>query len=345
MGLLSRNTLATVLDRAGLATAILSLRRASSSAWITVLTYHRVARPEDAGLLDEGVIDVTPEQLDRQLAVLKRWFVPIGVEELRAHACGRGALPHNPVLVTFDDGYRDNHDVALPILLRHGVRASFFVATYYAARRRLYWWDRVSLLVKRSRGDRLRLTYPEPYELPLDGLRARRAAIARIQRLIKDRERLDLERLFEDLERASEVVLGSDEESRLVEKTVMTWEDVARLRSAGMDVQSHTHTHRVLQTLDDAALASELRVSRAALEDVLCEPVRSVSYPVGKPLGDERRIRRAVRDAGYDLGFSNGTGVNRADRFDPLDACRVALDISVGEPLFRATLAFPWLAS
>ena len=56
--------------------------------------------------------------------------------------------------MTFDDGYLDNHDVALPILVKHGVRAVFFLATDYIERRRLFWWDRVSSARARARDGR-----------------------------------------------------------------------------------------------------------------------------------------------------------------------------------------------
>jgi peptidoglycan/xylan/chitin deacetylase (PgdA/CDA1 family) len=339
----SRESVGAAADRMGISRVVLSLRRAAS-AWITVLTYHRVARRADATLLDQGVIDVAPDQLERHLAFVKRWFCPIGIDSLVAFAQGQGALPKNPVLVTFDDGYRDNHDVALPILLKCGVRATFFVATDYLERRRLYWWDRVSLLIKRSARERLVLTYPASETLSLEGLEARCAAVKRAQRIIKDQPGLDLPRFLDDVESAAGAPLGADEERRLVDATIMTPDHVVALRRAGMDVQSHSHTHRVLQTLGPEDLDRELRVSRRALERVLGEPVVAISYPVGRSLRDAPHIRSAVRDAGYELGFSNATGVNRARSFDPLDVKRVSLDFSIRDPFFRSMLAIPWFA-
>jgi peptidoglycan/xylan/chitin deacetylase (PgdA/CDA1 family) len=339
----SRESVGAAADRIGVSRVALSVRRAAS-AWITVLTYHRVGRRDDPTVLDEGVVDVTPDQLARHLKFIKRWFDPIGIDQLCAFARGRGRLPRNPLMVTFDDGYLDNHDVALPILVKHGVRAVFFLATDYIERRKLYWWDRVSLLVGRSRRTRLVMAYPEPISIPLQGPDARSAAVHRVQRIIKDRSGLDLPRFLDELERAADVTLSTEEERRIVEETVMTWDHAAALRRAGMDVQSHTHTHRVLQTLDGRALERELKDSRTALEDALGEPVVGISYPVGRPLRDSPQIRQAVRDAGYQLGFSNATGVNRTRTLDPLDVRRVSLDLSIRDPFFRAMLAVPWFA-
>jgi peptidoglycan/xylan/chitin deacetylase (PgdA/CDA1 family) len=340
----SRENVGAAADRIGLSRVALTVRRAAS-ARITVLTYHRVGRRADPSVLDEDVVDVTPEQLARQLKFVKRWFDPIGIDQLSAFARGRGRLPRNPLMVTFDDGYRDNHDVALPILVKHGVRAVFFVATDYIERRRLYWWDRVRLVVGRSRRPRIVMAYPQPLSISLEGPNARRAATSRLEKMVNDRPGLDLGRFLEELERAADVTLSSAEERRLVEGTVMTWEHAVALRRAGMDVQSHTQTHRPLQTLDGAGLERELRGSRRTLEDALGEPVVGISYPSGGSLQGAPHIRQAVRDAGYQLGFSNETGVNRTRTFDPFDVKRVSLDFTVGDPFFRAMLAVPWLAS
>jgi peptidoglycan/xylan/chitin deacetylase (PgdA/CDA1 family) len=339
---MDRTALAAALDGMRLPQIVMSLRRATTQ-WITVLTYHRVANPSAAAMLDEGVVDVAPDQLERQLMFLRRWFDPIGLGELLAYVRGQGPLPPNPVLVTFDDGYRDNFDVALPILQRHGVRATFFIATDCIERRRPFWWDRVAFIIKSSARDGIELDYPEPMALPLASAKDRRAAIGRVQRLIKDLRGLDLEHLLRRLEDAAGVTLGSEEERRLADETLMTWQQVLELRRAGMDVQSHTRTHRVMQTLDMSELEEELRGSREELQAVLGEPVVAVSYPVGKSLGRTWHVRAAVRDAGYELGFTNGTGVNRTRHLDPIEVRRVSMDLALSEPLFRAMLAIPWL--
>jgi peptidoglycan/xylan/chitin deacetylase (PgdA/CDA1 family) len=340
---MKRTTLATALDRMRVPQLLMSLR-GSFSPWLTVLTYHRVAEAGAAGDLDESVVDVTPDQLDRQLRYLRRWMDVVSMQDVLAWRRGWRSLPANAVLVTFDDGYRDNHDVALPILRRHGVRATFFVAVDYVRERRLYWWDRIALIVKRSSRDCIRLDYPQRLELPLRGARSRKEAVRKAQRIVKDTRGLDLHRFLEELEDAAGASLDRGEERRLAEQTVMNWHHVLALRDAGMDVQSHTRSHRVLQTLDDADLTRELRGSREELECVLGRTVSAVSYPVGKPLGDDPRIKRAVRECGYELGFSNGTGSNRLDAFDPFDAHRISLDLSLADEMFRTMLALPWLA-
>src|SRR5437879_11917656 len=115
---MSRRRLARALDEAKVLKAVLAWRATFGSPWIAVLTYHRVADPPwmagRGSLFDDGVIDTSPEELDQQLAFVKAHFDPISLDDLLAFRRG-GALPKNPALVTFDDGYRDNHDLAMPL--------------------------------------------------------------------------------------------------------------------------------------------------------------------------------------------------------------------------------------
>lgn len=335
--------LARVIDRLGVTGALLRLRARAPSPWLPIFTYHRVHPNPEANPFDDGVVDATPDELDRQLAELKRWFTPVGVDALVAWVEG-APLPPNPIAITFDDGYLDNFEHALPILRRHGVPATFFIATHYVGERRLFWWDKIAWLIKQSPRATLELTYPAPFRGDLGEGRAR--TLRAVFRLVKDTFGLDLPRFLAELERAAGVTLDADTERRLADAELMTWDHVRALKAAGMDVESHTRTHRVLHTLSTAQLADELAGSRADLERVLGTPVRAVSYPVGKPIHTRPPIRAAVRDAGYRIGFSNGSGVNhlwgRTDRFD---VRRLAMDRGLPDAYFRGVLAVPYLSA
>ena len=338
---MDRSTFARVLDRAKVPNLLLQLRAHTRSPWITALTYHRVTNPADAAEFDQGVVDASPADFDGHLAFLGRWFNFVGIDDLFDFRRG-GRLPQNPLLLTFDDGYLDNFEIALPILKRHGAKAVFFIATHYLAERRLFWWDRISYLVKRSTKESLHLSYPRKESIALR--RDRTPAIEKVLRVVKDHYALDLERFTEGVAEACGVSLSAGEERKAADRMLMTWDQVRALRAAGMDVQSHTSTHRVLQTLPPAELERELRGSRALLSEVLGEDVRAVSYPVGKALRYTPHIRTAVRSAGYELGFSNHTGINHIWDFDPLDARRISLEAALGDSYFRSMIALPYLA-
>jgi peptidoglycan/xylan/chitin deacetylase (PgdA/CDA1 family) len=338
-----RLLLANLCESTGTTEALLAKRARRQAAWLPILTFHRVHAIE-RGVefpFDEGVVDTDPRAFERQVEVIAKYFRPVGIDDVVRYFDG-AALPVNPVLVTFDDGYRDNHELALPILKRYGVRAVFFIATDYVTRRKLFWWDRINYVIKKSRRREIALEYPYALALRLWPRDERRAAIEILLRLVKSWIGLDLERFLVELATACRVELEPAAERALADESLMTWDHVRELRAAGMDVQSHTRTHRVLQTLDPRALADELLGSRRDLERELGEPVTAISYPVGQSIAKVGAIRRALVDAGYKIGFTNQTGtVPLGAGIDRFDVNRIALDRQTPDALFRAMLALP----
>jgi peptidoglycan/xylan/chitin deacetylase (PgdA/CDA1 family) len=339
-----RARLADVLDRVGLWRFVLEARARAVLPWrrLTVLTFHRVARPGAPGF-DGDVSDTTPEDFDRQVAILKRYFTLVDVRALDAYRLGI-PLPPNPAIISFDDGYRDNHDEALPILRRHGAKAVFFVATSFVGERRLFWWERVSRALGRARAERMTLRYPEPLTLELGTEEERRAATGRVLEILKSRPGLEVERFLADLESAAGAPLGRDEERALTDALVMTWDHVRALQAAGMDVQSHSRSHRILQTMTNEEVTADLRAAREELEEQIEAPVFAVAYPAGKPI-DSPGLRRAVRRAGYRLGLTSSPGAARLDGdMDWLGIPRVTVERGMPDPFFRGCLAVPALA-
>lgn len=309
--------------------------------YLPILGYHRIGDPAVVARdTDEGVVDVTADDFERHISFVAENYEVVGLNALRRYFAERVPLPKHAALITFDDGYRECFDVALPILRRHGVTAVFFVSTDHVTRRKVFWWDRIAYLFKRStKKTRVEIEYPKRIVLDLSADLAR--AVDDALSVVKRTYGLDIERYLEDLSTALEVRWSASDEERISEATLMTWDHLRELRRAGMEVQSHTATHRVLQTLSDEELRRELVDSKRAIEAELDEPICAIAYPSGYAVGQHTKLGRAVREAGYELGFA-GSGVCRlGEKTDPLDLRRVSVDLHVPEATFRARVLLP----
>jgi peptidoglycan/xylan/chitin deacetylase (PgdA/CDA1 family) len=337
-----REQLASLLDRAGGLDAILTARARLRLPVLSILTYRHVCDPAADYRFDPDVADVTPAQFRRQMAMVKKHFSVIGVDQLLAGLSAPRALPPNPCLITFDDGYVSNLEVALPVLRDLGLTAVFFIATSFVGERRLYWWDRIAYVVATSTRPRLELTYPRPRTIELGDRAAARAALVA---LIKDEPGLDVGRYLDELTAAAGVAWSRDLERTLADELIMTWDQVRAMRDAGMDVESHTRGHRVLQTLDGDGLRDELAGARVDLERELGRPARVIAYPVGRTIAPFPQVRAAVAAAGYSCGLTNASGVVRLwRRIDRLDVGRLAVDRDLSDEMFLGQHALPPLA-
>ena len=227
--------------------------------------------------------------LERQLRYLARRFriVPLSEESLRPGA----------IALTFDDGLRSNVAVAYPILRRLRVPATFFVCPGLVDERRWLWTHEA-----RAR------------------LRARGADAATIERLVAHMKTLPLEarRELEERLRADTADYVPSAEEREAHD-LAGWDELASLDPAIVAVGSHTLTHPILTTLEDADAEREIRGSREVLERRLGRRVELFCYPNGSV--DARSLELARRS--YRIAVTASPGAV-APRCDPLLLPRLA---------------------
>lgn len=311
---------------------------------LVVLNYHRV-QDQDTGL-DDGVVSATAAGFYEQVLLVARHARAVTIDDIGAALRGERALPKNAVLLTFDDGYRDNHDVALPILQKLGVPATFFVTTGYVGQRCLPWWDRIGYVLRRSTAPELHLRYPTEQRLSMSG--AARAQTQRVLlRLIKQSFGLDFARFFAELEQAAGVTV---DEAALTDGLFMSWDEVRALHRAGMDIGAHTKTHRVLQTIPLEEARDEIAGSRQEIAAQLGFAPRAIAYPVGHPLSQESGLRGLVAEAGFEIGFTFVKGLidlgpRGRGAIDPLNLPRLSVDREdrIASARFKAALGAPQL--
>lgn len=276
-------------------------------ARLSILIFHRVLQQPDP--LFPGEVDAA--HFNEVCARLARWFQVLPLDEA-VQRLQRGQLPARAAVITFDDGYADNHDVALPILRRHGLCATFYIATGFLDGGRM-WNDSVIAAVRNSPLPQLDLS-----AMGLDGIRClplgdvveRRAAIDRLLKCLKylpTQERL--ERVAQVAQCAA-VVLPND--------LMMRSDQVRALHDAGMQIGAHTVSHPILAGLDDQAAELEIDASRQQLQALLRAPVRHFAYPNGAPGRDfTARTAGLVQRLGFDSAVTTGWGAARrgTDRF------------------------------
>ena len=280
---------------------------------LSILIYHRVlSRPDGLNNWDP-----TADEFDGQIRALSRFFTPLplgeAVERLR-----KGALPAHAACVSFDDGYRDNVDVALPILRRHGVPATFFIATGYLNGGRM-WNDTVIESIRRCEPADIDLSSLGLGAVPLSSAELRQKAIGRILSALKHLPGGEREAKVAEIEAIAAATLPRD--------LMMRDQDVRALRAAGMEIGAHTETHPILTRLASADARREIDQSRERLTAILGEPVSLFAYPNGKPGQDYAAEHvRMVREAGFSAAVSTawgvastGSDVFQLPRFTPWD--------------------------
>jgi peptidoglycan/xylan/chitin deacetylase (PgdA/CDA1 family) len=298
-----------------------------------VLGYHRVLEPGTENPFDDGVVSATPATLDAQLRLITRSFEVVTPDALES----RLGPPGRKVVLTFDDGYRDNFELALPVLRRHGVRATFFLTTGFLDRPRVPWWDELAWMVKHSRSPAVEPNgwLPAPLALEDHG-----RAIAELAGIYK---RLPTARTHAYLEFCARQTGAGRCPEAAADQLWMTWDMAEEMRSAGMLIGGHSANHPVLGRSDEAQQRHEIEGCARHLRDRLGVSMRWFAYPVGLAGTYDDVTRRLLRAAGVRLAFSLRGGFVPPGPLDPLDVPRASVALQAGESAFRAALAQPRL--
>ncbi|MFN3651825.1 MAG: polysaccharide deacetylase family protein [Armatimonadota bacterium] len=323
---------AAVASRSGLLSALRAARR---NRGLLALTYHRIGDP-DRCLVDGNNFSSTEKELAAHLALLQRWSRITTLEEVEAHYAAGRAFSGSRALITFDDAYRDNYARAFPALRRTGASAVFFVPTGLIEQRHLPWWDRIAYAVKQCRSETLRPSYPG--DLEVKEVRTRpAAAVWALLRRFKSDAALDKERFVAAIEEAAGARAADDDR---VGELFASWDELREMARGGMEIASHTHTHRLLAHLPLHEQREELGRSREILREKLGVTARAVAYPVGGRGHFNAETRTALRETGYRLGFSHYGGWNPRAA-DAYDIRRARVDFTVDRVLVEAAVSLP----
>lgn len=281
------------------------LARACLAGRAAILRYHSVSTAADGThlCLDPGLA-VGPEHFDRQCTYLRKHYRVIGLDEMVDRLLSGDALPPRAVALTFDDGYLDNYTRAFPILLRHGLSATFYVSTGCIDNRTLLWTGLLRYVVFTTRVPVLELTAPLALRFPLLTEAHRRDAFTRLIVTMKNIPTADRLGLLEAVRRAA----GIDDLSPLA-SIMMTWDQVREMRRAGMTFGAHTVTHPNLPNATPEEARREIFGSRDALAERLDERIRHFSYPNGRGSAHlTEAVKGLVREAGFDSSTTSVTG-------------------------------------
>lgn len=296
------------------------LSPAGDRAKLGILGYHRALSAPDA-ILHE----IDRKTLEAQLRLLATEFNVIGLAEA-CERLRRGDLPSRAACITFDDGYADNEEIALPLLKQLRLTATFFVCTGYSDGG-LMFNDVLIEAVRRAPTGTYDLSQFELGKHKLGNSASRRAAVDALIPQLKYRPMRERKVVVDNL---AEIFRAPP-----FENLMMSAEQIKRLHDAGMEIGAHTTNHPILMRVNDEEARDEILGNKRALEEITGSPVTLFAYPNGKPGQDYGPQHvRLVRDAGFAAAVSTidgvahrGSDLYQLPRFSPWERNSVRLGV------------------
>lgn len=261
----------------------------------SILMFHRV-RPStaDGTFAPNAFLEVTPEFFAAVIELLLEHGIDIvTMSEVRRRLLTSDTARRFACL-TFDDGYRDNYEFALPICRRFGVPMVVYATTGYIDRTHALWWPGIEAVVARC--DTIAFDHGgRRIRLDAAGSAAKRRAYRSLAALCGGLPTVERDRMCRQLSDRSGVDFR-----QLSDVSLMTWDMVRAMAESGSaEIGAHSVGHENLATLERSILHDELAASRDRLAAMLQRPVEHFAYPFGGRAQAGQREFAACRDAGY----------------------------------------------
>lgn len=274
----------TVLVRAG----IIARQGNSDDGRIVILMYHRINHGSDTDTLG---LSISPLFFDRQLEFLKSHYKVISLAD--AVTMVSNGIPEGcQVVITFDDGYRDNYDYAFPLLKKHQIPATIFVSVD-AVETGNFGWYAFDKAIMDTRITSIDLTQFNLGVIPLATRGDKERAIVSLHQELKRRDNRICESVIE-------TVVDTLAQKSNPERIIMSWDEAREMLESGLvTIGSHTITHPILTRVERNIARDEIIRSKAMLEERLGTVVDLFAYPNGRAEDFDDEIIGMIMDAGY----------------------------------------------
>jgi peptidoglycan/xylan/chitin deacetylase (PgdA/CDA1 family) len=275
---------------------------------------------------------------DRQLSFLKKNFEVLLLDQI-AKRLSDGKDIGRCCAVTFDDGWKDNYTVAFPILKKHAVPATIFLATGFVGVERNFWPDELKCYLNKmaqhpERMQDLNLKIAQNYFPTRDIGTHLLKKESFHEQCIEKLKKVALEERNAVLEALRELTAVTPPAAETI-----NWDEARLMLESGfIRFGAHTVNHEILDHVSDETVVYEIRESRNAIEKELSYRVNSFSYPNGNFTAS---VKKTLQDCGIGIGVTTQKGFFERTT-DLLEIPRIGIhqDISRIMPMFRSRILF-----
>jgi peptidoglycan/xylan/chitin deacetylase (PgdA/CDA1 family) len=261
-----------------------------------ILGYHTIDPPEFL----QRILGVRFSRtlFEGQIAYIAQHHEVISMPTLLDWLDGGEAVPPNGIVITFDDGYRDVFDSAMPVLNHWNLPATVFVSTGSVDTGRSIWTNKIYHMISETQKPTIRLSVPGTSDISgkLTTLEMKRAMAMKLTSRFKQLADSEKKECLNRLAEALDLDGSTDPFEHL---PMLTSDQIKILSGNGFTIGSHTVSHPILSRCTEEEQRCELTESKRQIEVWTGEPCTVAAYPNGQPGDYTDTTKQIARELGY----------------------------------------------
>ena len=280
---------------------------------ITVLVLHGVMAKHGKTSWNPLRTQLPPNELQNTLKILSKYYQFINVEQCVGMLEGKIPLIDHALLLTFDDGYRNTIDYALPVCESFGIKPVLFIATGHIDSGEPFWFDRLDYALQQNMGKVISFEYEgNKYCFDTTSRQALKASYKKFRDVCKNdfTDDITMNKLFDALSEMLESNSGKALRDICLEddwSCIASWSELRdAVENDRLDIASHTVDHWRLNSLSEEQVLSQLQKSKARIENKLAIKCQYFCYPNGNY---NKLAIKLIKRSGYRAAFSTDVGL------------------------------------
>lgn len=289
------------------------------------MLYHGVDKKRDWGIYNYREKFIIPENFENQIKYLKNNYTIISLDKAIEYIKNKKNFPPNPLVITFDDGYKNIYKFAYSIIKNYHTLVTVFLATDFIEKNTPLWVDRLEYSINKCQNSLLK---------------------SKKQKIKCDKERREKMKNLLEAEKESELrkielKCGEILNDFFTEREVyapLSWKEVIEMQNSGIEFGAHSQTHAILTKISPKQAREEVKNSKILLETKLGKISQVFSYPNGQKNDFNEEIKEILRNYGFCGGLTTIAGLNNLNS-DPFSLKRLSMDGTNDFVIFIVTIS------
>ena len=275
---------------------------------LTILLYHGVTHIKSKGIENHSKKHIDIHEFKQQMKYLRDNCNVISIEDFLIARNNAEDLEPRSVIISFDDGFRNNYTNAAPILEEFSLPAVFYISSGIVNTNLMFWVDIIEDCINITDKSSIKINLNKEVEFRLLNVDDKITALNMIKSFCKNSSIDKKNQIIEELEKHTEVK-ASVEHSDNYEK--INWNELKKMHDSNLfTIGGHSLYHDILSTMENHHLRREIRSSLDLLENNLNTTINHYSYPEGQNNHYGSKTIKILKEFGIKCSPSAIVGLN-----------------------------------